>query len=71
VFSSAPLLAQGAEKPPLATATVGSQASYPIFGRGNPYQQNRKKKAKKCTREFFSSANRKKNKNIDRKHFFM
>jgi len=63
VFSSAPLLAQGAEKPPLATATVGSQASYPIFGRGNPYQQNRKKKSKKMhKRIFFERKSKKKQK---------
>jgi hypothetical protein len=62
VFSSAPLLAQGAEKPPLATATVGSQASYPIFGRGNPYQQNRKKKQKNAQENFFRAQIEKKTK---------
>ena len=58
---SAPLLAQGAEKPPLHNHTRKLELPTPIFGRGNPYQQNRKKKERKCTIDFFSTSTRKKN----------
>ena len=68
---SAPLLAQGAEKPPLHNHTRKLELPTPIFGRGNPYQQNRKKKEKKVTNDFFSRSKKIKTKNIDRKHFFM
>ena len=50
---SAPLLAQGAEKPPLHNHTRKLELPTPIFGRGNPYQQNRKKKEKNLLIKIF------------------